>query len=85
MASIAPMLSTLGYDPNGNPPEYGKPDAFVMNKMREISRNKNKWLQKEKEFLELRESIRKDLMTQRLSVSSREYNNENDVGPSSGD
>ena len=29
MAEIAPMLSVLGYDPYGNPPEYGKPDAGV--------------------------------------------------------
>lgn len=29
MADIAPMLSVLGYDPYANPPEYGKPDAWV--------------------------------------------------------
>lgn len=29
MADIAPMLSVLGYDPFSNPPDYGKPDAWV--------------------------------------------------------
>ncbi|KAH8387546.1 hypothetical protein KR093_007686, partial [Drosophila rubida] len=29
MANIAPMLSVLGYDPYANPPDYGKPDAWV--------------------------------------------------------
>lgn len=29
MADIAPMLSVLGYDPYANPPDYGKPDAWV--------------------------------------------------------
>lgn len=29
MANIAPMLATLGYDPNGNPPTYGVPEDGV--------------------------------------------------------
>lgn len=29
MADVAPMLSVLGYDPFANPPDYGKPDAWV--------------------------------------------------------
>lgn len=29
MAEIAPMLSVLGYDPYGNPPDYGKADSWV--------------------------------------------------------
>lgn len=29
MAKIAPMLSVLNYDPFANPPDYGKPDAWV--------------------------------------------------------
>lgn len=29
MADIAPMLSVLGYDPYGNPPDYGKADSWV--------------------------------------------------------
>lgn len=31
MASIAPMLSRLGYDPLANPPNYNKPDLFFLN------------------------------------------------------
>lgn len=30
MDDIAPMLSVLGYDPYANPPNYGKPDAWVV-------------------------------------------------------
>ncbi|XP_037938758.1 protein-tyrosine sulfotransferase isoform X2 [Teleopsis dalmanni] len=29
MPDLAPMLSKLNYDPYSNPPEYGKPDAWV--------------------------------------------------------
>jgi protein-tyrosine sulfotransferase len=29
MANIAPMLSTLGYDPYDNNPKYGSADALV--------------------------------------------------------
>ena len=29
MAQLAPMLSRLGYDPNGYPPDYGTPDKLV--------------------------------------------------------
>ncbi|XP_062870443.1 protein-tyrosine sulfotransferase 2 [Trichomycterus rosablanca] len=31
MENIAPMLSRLGYSPNANPPDYGKPDPEVIN------------------------------------------------------
>jgi len=31
MAEIAPMLSTFGYDPELNPPNYGQPDGQVVN------------------------------------------------------
>uniref|UniRef100_F6TW46 Protein-tyrosine sulfotransferase n=1 Tax=Ciona intestinalis TaxID=7719 RepID=F6TW46_CIOIN len=34
MATIAPMLRRLGYDPNDPTPEYGIPDPFVLNKSR---------------------------------------------------
>ena len=58
MASIAPMLETLGYDPNANPPNYGKPDAFVVDKMKDLEENKLLWQKKELEMLKQRESIR---------------------------
>ncbi|KAG5879908.1 hypothetical protein JTB14_018450 [Gonioctena quinquepunctata] len=50
MADIAPMLSILGYDPYANPPNYGKPDAEVAHKTKEIQRNKNVWDRKAKEM-----------------------------------
>lgn len=84
MASVAPMLSLLGYDPNANPPDYGKPDAFVMSKMQEIYKNEVEWKEKEKEFQRIRDSIRNDLMQQRTSKSSHEEQ-ENDIGQSSDD
>lgn len=45
MATIAPMLKVLGYDPNSNPPKYGLPDQQVAENTRDI------WEQKKiKEF-----------------------------------
>lgn len=46
MAQVAPMLQVLGYDPNGNPPNYGKPDEFVLKKTKEIHENSEKWYKK---------------------------------------
>lgn len=37
MADIAPMLSILGYDPYGNPPDYGKPDSWVKDNTFKVS------------------------------------------------
>ncbi|XP_051956512.1 protein-tyrosine sulfotransferase 1-like [Xyrauchen texanus] len=34
MASLAPMLSRLGYDPLANPPNYNKPDLLFLNTKR---------------------------------------------------
>merc|ERR1712228_934980 len=36
MASIAPMLAHFGYDPEGNPPNYGKADAQVIENTNDI-------------------------------------------------
>ncbi|XP_072921837.1 protein-tyrosine sulfotransferase 2-like [Hemitrygon akajei] len=36
MARIAPMLAKLGYDPNANPPNYGSPDALVINNTKKL-------------------------------------------------
>lgn len=43
MANIAPMLATLGYDPYGNPPNYGQADAFVTNNTKRIQKEQGKW------------------------------------------
>ena len=37
MDEIAPMLAKLGYDPDGNPPNYGVPDGLVANNTKEVS------------------------------------------------
>jgi len=61
MAQIAPMLTIFGYDPNANPPEYGKPDALILNKMKELNSNRELWNKKQIEIDLLREQIRKSL------------------------
>lgn len=59
MDKIAPMLRTLGYDPEANPPDYGKPDSFVMKKMQELEKNKKVWIEKERQVVRERDSIRR--------------------------
>ena len=56
------MLKILGYDPDANPPDYGKPDSFVMKKMEEIEKNKDTWKAKEYEVVKERESIRSQFL-----------------------
>lgn len=43
MAEIAPMLEHFGYDPNANPPNYGKPDSEVVKNTNEVKANKDEW------------------------------------------
>merc|ERR1719228_81158 len=43
MANIAPMLEKLGYDPNGNPPNYGTPDEEVVKNTDEVNAHKDYW------------------------------------------
>ena len=43
METIAPMLKTMGYDPNANPPNYGKPDKEVIKNTDEIKKNNEMW------------------------------------------
>lgn len=51
MASIAPMLRTLGYDPEENPPNYGKPDPKVADNTLLIKQNVDFWKKREEEIL----------------------------------
>lgn len=51
MANIAPMLQTLGYDPNENPPNYGKPDPKVADNTLHIQQNVEFWKKREAEIL----------------------------------
>ena len=43
MANIAPMLEKMGYDPNGNPPNYGTPDDEVVKNTNEVKAHKDDW------------------------------------------
>lgn len=43
MANIAPMLEHFGYDPNANPPKYGRPDGEVVKKTNDVLENESKW------------------------------------------
>ncbi|CAG9532112.1 unnamed protein product [Cercopithifilaria johnstoni] len=52
MASIAPMLAELGYDPNANPPKYGEPDPIVQKNTDELHMNRGKWERKAKEIVD---------------------------------
>lgn len=51
MAKIAPMLRTLGYDPEANPPNYGKPDSKVADNTLHIQQNVAFWKEREEELL----------------------------------
>ena len=51
MGQIAPMLRTLGYDPDGNPPNYGKPDLRVADNTMHIQQNVEYWKKREEELL----------------------------------
>lgn len=43
MASIAPMLAHFGYDPEGNPPNYGKADKIVVENTNDIKEHDKDW------------------------------------------
>lgn len=43
MGEIAPMLKHFGYDPEGNPPNYGKPDKFVVDNTNDIKKHDKDW------------------------------------------
>ena len=43
MADIAPMLKTMGYDPNANPPNYGDADKEVIDNTNNIKKHTDDW------------------------------------------
>jgi len=43
MANVAPMLAHFGYDPDANPPNYGKPDKFVIDNTNDIKKHDADW------------------------------------------
>ncbi|XP_035205445.1 protein-tyrosine sulfotransferase-like, partial [Stegodyphus dumicola] len=69
MANIAPMLATLGYDPNANPPDYGKPDAFVLQNTNFIKQNEKLWAAKEQELQKQRELLRKSALRNKQTAN----------------
>ncbi|CAJ0573368.1 unnamed protein product, partial [Mesorhabditis spiculigera] len=46
MAGVAPMLAILGYDPMANPPNYGTPDAIVVENTNDVHQNGREWYKK---------------------------------------
>ena len=61
MENIAPMLTKLGYDPKANPPNYGKPDSFVVENMNKLKQNRGHWNSKEKIIKEYRAKLIKKI------------------------
>ncbi|MCP9259383.1 hypothetical protein DINM_002332 [Dirofilaria immitis] len=51
MASLAPMLAELGYDPNANPPKYGEPDPIVLKNTDELHMNEEEWERRAQEVI----------------------------------
>ena len=43
MANVAPMLEKMGYDPHGNPPNYGKPDDEVVKNTNDVKAHNDDW------------------------------------------
>ena len=43
MSEIAPMLETLGYDPEAIQPKYGEADRFVIENTNEIKAHDKEW------------------------------------------
>lgn len=59
MATIAPMLRILGYDPESNPPNYGAPDPRVADNTMHMHQNEGFWRKKEEELLKSEQKQRK--------------------------
>lgn len=66
MAKVAPMLSELGYDPHANPPNYGRPDSFVLNNTLQIKRDTAEWRARELELAQHRDAIRRGAIKRRM-------------------
>lgn len=49
MNKVAPMLRKLGYDPFGNPPNYGEPEKVVQENTNDIKKNHEFWDEKAQE------------------------------------
>lgn len=76
MANIAPMLAVLGYDPAGNPPDYGKPDAFVLQNTNFIKQNEHLWAAKELELQRQREALRRSALGNKSAANGNKTNSQ---------
>lgn len=59
MEDIAPMLRVLGYDPVANPPNYGKPDAKVVDNTLYVQKHGDFWKERETEVLSAKKAVPK--------------------------
>ncbi|XP_017010772.2 protein-tyrosine sulfotransferase isoform X1 [Drosophila takahashii] len=75
MADIAPMLSVLGYDPYANPPDYGKPDAWVQDNTSKLKANRMLWESKAKEVLQMSSSEDDDFKAVINNSNNKDNNN----------
>lgn len=53
MAEIAPMLQHFGYDPEANPPVYGKPDGDVVKNTNDVLEHEDLWEERGEEVKKL--------------------------------
>ncbi|XP_041348960.1 protein-tyrosine sulfotransferase 1-like [Gigantopelta aegis] len=52
MATVAPMLQVLGYDPDANPPNYGNPDPEVADNTLHVQKNQDFWQKRERDIFD---------------------------------
>ncbi|GFN95475.1 protein-tyrosine sulfotransferase 2 [Plakobranchus ocellatus] len=69
MEHIAPMLRTLGYDPNANPPNYGQPDPAVADNTIHIKKNADFYRKREQELLHPEQQQQQQQQQQKPSES----------------
>lgn len=67
--------SLAGYDPMANPPDYGKPDSFVLNNTKLIKENVDEWRAKEDIVVREREALRKKMALEKNGRKAREDDN----------
>lgn len=70
MADIAPMLAHFGYDPNANPPNYGKPDQFVIENTKDIKKHDTEW---EEIAEQVKKLSKKDTMPRAKPDDSKDF------------
>uniref|UniRef100_A0A023G4M9 Protein-tyrosine sulfotransferase n=1 Tax=Amblyomma triste TaxID=251400 RepID=A0A023G4M9_AMBTT len=71
MARVAPMLAELGYDPMANPPNYGRPDSFVLNNTLQIKRDTAEWRARELELAQHRDAIRRGAIRHKVEEDAQ--------------